>query len=628
MFVQLYHIRCVDRIELKSKYLLILTAVLIPQLILGQDGFVKKTYFDEAKTVIREQYYVNDTIDNKLEGKYSSFFASGSLKSEGNYTKNEASGEWRYYFENGNLKMSGAFVNGKSTGVWTYYFEQGGKRSEGLLEDNMKTGEWLFFFENGKMKSRGKYDKDIRQGIWNYFYEDEALKAQAYYKDGIGTYTEFYSSGKLKMQGLNKNGRSDSLWIYYYETGEKLASGYYKNGLKTGPWKYFFKNGNLSSEGGYERGNTVGNWIYYYEDGAKSAEGIQKDGKKDGYWNLYFQTGEIKGTGEYEEGTGPYREYYSSGKLRVVGYFRKGLSDGLWTYYDENGDIEGVAEFKKGIGDYIGYYSDGAKKMEGQVSDDKKIGEWKLYKKNGELAGSYFPLYEDEQPVFLTAESINESSDFRRRYDKPEYRFKSRNLRYFSPVINEYKGGILSSNPLMMPLGKLPVKLEYYMQERLGYELSFTLNRNPFFERDSDVELNEIYKRGSTVGLRQKFYNQDRAYGMFYFAHELSYQHLTNNANVMDVAEPTSIINIQSAESRVHYGILVGTRLMRYPGNAGFGIDVFAGLGIGTRTYTKKYTEPSYDEYFKEINKSKTYVPILVGFTFGYLGTKKREYYP
>ena len=595
---------------------------------IAQEGFIKRTYYDEAKEVINEQYYVNDTIVNKLEGTYSSYFLSGFLKSEGNYSNNEASGTWKYFFENGNPKMSGAFEKGQSTGIWIYYFEQGGKRSEGLLEKNQKMGDWIYYYENGLEKNRGAYNKDIREGIWNYFYEDEELKAQAYYKNGVGNYTEFYSSGKLKMQGLNKYGKSDSLWNYYYESGEKLAEGYYKNGLKAGPWKYFYRNGNISSQGGYENGNTLGNWIYYYDDGKKSAEGIQKSGMKDGYWNLYFQTGELKGTGEYEDGTGPYKEYYSSGKLRVVGSFKKGASDGLWTYYDENGEIEGVADFKKGLGEYIGYYSDGSKKMEGTVSDDKKIGEWKLYKKDGTLAGTYFPLYEDAQPIFLTSETINESSDFRKNYSKPDYRFKSRQLRYFSPVVNEYKGVVFSSNPLMIALSRLPFGLEYYVQERLGYEFTYTLYKNLFFDDKTSLTLDKPMSKGNMLNFKQKFYNVDKRIGMLYFGHEIGYEYITHEVHTVDISDPEITAMVQSKESRYHYGITIGSRIISDPGNAGLTMDVFAGIGIGKRSYNKKYTETSYDQYFSDLNQSKTYLPIIFGVTFGYLGIKKNEYYP
>ena len=166
------------------------------------------------------------------------------------------------------------------------------------------------------------------------------------------------------------------------------------------------------------------------------------------------------------------------------------------------------------------------------------------------------------------------------------------------------------------------------IQERLGYELSYTLNRNPFFGRTEEIKQNDIFQTGSTISFRQKFYNQDRASGMFYFGHELGYQYINNRVNVEDANDPERVVNIGSKESRYHYGILVGTRLMRYPGDAGFGMDIFAGIGIGRRVYEKGYSESSYDPYFQELNQSSTYVPIIVGITFGYLGLKRREYYP
>jgi hypothetical protein len=268
--------------------------------------------------------------------------------------------------------------------------------------------------------------------------------------------------------------------------------------------------------------------------------------------------------------------------------------------------------------------------MNGTVSNDKKTGEWKLYKKNGELAGTYFPLYEDAQPVFLTAETIKETGAFREKYSKPEYRFKSRQPRYFTPVVNEYKGVVFSTNPLALAIGKLPFALEYYIQERLGYELTYTLNKNPFFVDQNNVVLNEPASKGNTISIKQKFYSSDKSIGMLYFSHEIGFENATHSVNTVDLLNPNpeAIAMVQSTEYRYHYGITVGSRLIRDPGNAGLTMDVFAGIGIGMRSYTKKYAEVSYDQYFTDLNQSKTYVPIIFGLTFGYLGTKKKEYYP
>lgn len=576
--------------------------------------------------MLKEEYHVKDTISFALDGSYTSYFSKGNIQTQGNYSENLPNGDWRYFYENGHAKAEGAYIYGLTDGIWTYFFENGKKRSEGILRDNQKFGEWTFYYENQNVKSKGEYAENRREGVWNYFYEDGVIKAQAFFREGVGHYKEFHASGPLKMEGLNKLGKSDSLWTYYYETGEKLAEGYFEEGRKTGPWKYYYPNGNISSEGGYEGGQTIGNWIFYYEDGAKSSEGIQSKGLKDGYWKLYYQTGEIKGLGEFDQGTGGYKEYHSSGQLKVNGQFKNGLNEGRWTYYDEGGDVEGIADFKEGVGNYIGYYYNGNKKMEGTLSGGKKIGEWKLYKGDGSLAGTYHPLYEEENPVFLISESIRKSKDSRQPYDKLDYRFKNRKIRYFTPRINEYKGGILASNPFMMAIGRLPIALEYYRQERLGYELLYTFHKDPFFPLKGTDDLATSVMTGHELTIRQKFYSPDQRFGMIYFGHQASFGNFSHTASVIQGLGPvTATRDISVNETRFHYAVILGDRIMKDPGNAGFTIDAYIGVGIGKRSYEKGYAGNLYDPIFSDINLSRTYIPFVFGLNIGYLGVRKLQ---
>lgn len=581
-------------------------------------GILRRTYYDDEKKVIKEEFFVDDTIKNQLTGSYVSYYLSGKMKSQGHYAYNRPVGDWVYYFENGSIRQSGSFMRGKTIGIWTNYYENGNKRSEGILVKNLKAGEWTYFFEDGGVKSTGEYLDNLKEGTWEYFYADGVKKAQAIFQKGSGIYQEFYVSGKLKMEGLNKLGKSDSLWTYYFETGEKLAEGYYKEGLKAGPWKYFFKNGNKSAEGGYENGKTIGNWIYYYDDGVKSAEGLQKNGVKDGYWKMFYETGETKGVGEFNEGTGEYTEYYTSGKVKVRGQFKEDLNHGHWTYFDEEGNLEGEADFEEGVGDFVGYYQNGNKKMSGMITQGKRTGEWTLYKKNGEIAGKYHPIYEDESPIFLTAESLDDGRN--KDYEKPDYRHKNKKLRYFTPRINEYRGVILGTNPVFSLAGFWPISLEYYMQERQGIELTSNIQRNPFFISDQEINVGDHYTRGTSWQLKQKFYSHDQKLGMFYFGHFVGMDFLTHYANT----EITTIdTRAEAQENRFYYGLMVGDRWIRDPGNAGFTVDVFFGVGIGKRTYTPKYSDSSLDPMFEGINQSSTVFPIVFGLNIGYLGIRK-----
>ena len=88
-------------------------------------------------------------------------------------------------------------------------------------------------------------------------------------------------------------------------------------------------------------------------------------------------------------------------------------------------------------------------------------------------------------------------------------------------MINEYKGIIVGTNPLAVFIGQLPVSVEYYIEERLGYEFQATILRDPFFKPASDVKVNKVYDRGFNLSVRQKFYHPEGSFGMFYFGHEV-----------------------------------------------------------------------------------------------------------
>ena len=210
-------------------------------------------------------------------------------------------------------------------------------------------------------------------------------------------------------------------------------------------------------------------------------------------------------------------------------------------------------------------------------------------------------------------------------YIKPAYKFKSYKSRYFDPVINEYKGKILATNPLATLIGHLPISFEYYIEERLGFEVLVTILRDPFYKSSESVELNKVYNRGFNVALKQKFYHPEGRLGMFYFGHEVRLTSLKHYANVIDSLSSTyNYITINSKETKFEYALFVGDRWMRLFGerykhnSLGFTIDAFVGFGFGYRLYEKKYpNNPEYDQIFNEINDSKFVISPRLGLNFG-----------
>lgn len=599
---------------------LIICFLLMQWAVWAQEIFQRELYHGGDTTKLKEVLHFT-TKDTLLHGSYESFHLNGSLQTIGYYRMGVPDSLWTYYFENGRKRSEGHFCEGKTCDKWTYYFENGSKKSEGFLQGDIKHGSWTFYYENGSQKSTGTYYYDKKTGIWNYFYEDEVLKAQAYFEEGMGHYKEYYPSGGLKMEGPNKDDKSEGSWKYYYETGELQATGQFDDGLRIGEWKYYHKNGKLSAIGQFSKGKEQGIWKQYFEDGRVSSEGSMQNGQRDGFWKLYYPSGELKGEGDYTAGDGTYTEYYPNGTIRTTGTILGGKKYGRWVFYTEEGLVDGEAMYRDGEGLYTGFYPNGSLKMKGVMSGDRRIGDWELYHPDGSLAGTYKPIYEEEEPIFKTRRSARLTDPV--GSDKPEYLYKNNRLRYFTPVINEYQGVIIGTNPLGMIVDRLPIALEYYRQERSGYQLQFILIRDPFFTANAKVPLEEIYTRGGTIEFLQKFYHADKKYGMWYFGHQVGFSSLVHSVTILDInfLEDFGQLN----ESRMYYGIVIGNRWVQRRTDAGFTIDAYVGIGAGVRSYVDNYSgNPGFDAAFADVIKGSGYFPVLFGLNIGHIGPKRR----
>lgn len=587
-----------------------------------------QTFYDRERILPKEVYYVADSLSQTITGTYVSYYFNGNVKSMGQFEKNRAIGIWKHYYENGKVKMEGTMEDNFPNGYWKYYYENGRISMEGYMSKDHKEKEWIFYYENGNLKSRGSFKNDEKEGLWNYFYEDGGLKAEASYSKGKGAYKEYYPTGNLKMEGLNNKGENDSLWVYYYETGVRKAEGFFENGLKKGSWKYYYPNHNLSAEGVYEGDQKSGKWVYYHENGLVSSEGVERGGLKDGYWKLYHKDGSFKAESIYENGSGEYIEYYAKGKVKVKGYIENGHNGGLWKYYYEDGSLEGEAVFIDGEGDFTGYYKDGSIKMKGKIKDGKNVDIWELYEKDGSLVGYYKPYYEDDKPVYKIVTAVAADADSVSDYLKPEYRFKNRRIVYFVPKVNEFRGFIFSTNPLGVTVGRIPVAVEYYLQDRLGHELHYVWIRDPFFTSNQKMPEGDVYDRGFSVSFRQKFYHPGENFGMFYFGHEVRYTSLTHYSNLSSpdsagIYHPAARLD----EQRIEYSLLLGNRWMKFfdekwvndEHKSGITIDLHGGIGVGYRFFKQDPYIKETSHIFEGVSMKRGTIPVRFGVTVGYV---------
>jgi antitoxin component YwqK of YwqJK toxin-antitoxin module len=583
----------------------------------------KQVWHDLAKTQLKEEYFLNNKNKKSIDGLFTSFYLNGKVKMKGYFVQNQHHGLWEFYYENGNKKSEGYYGKNLPEGIWKYYYENQNLQMQGKLWKGKKDSTWTFYYEDQTIKSIGDYDKGEITGQWKYFYEDGKIKGDALLVNNSGWYREYFVDGQLKMEGLLKAGLSDSTWLYYHENGVLKAQGTERFGLKEGYWMYYHDNKVVSAQGNYVNGVQVGSWKYYYPNSQLSSQGEMAAGRKDGKWLSYYEIGSLKGESTFNNGDGPYKEYFPNGKLRIEGFVKQEKNHGLWQYYYDNGALEARCDFKECEGWYTGYFPNGKLRMEGKIKDGNKIGSWKLYDDEEALAG-YYKTYYDKEAEKITGDTINIKDTVilkmtpKKDLEVVQKKKKRKPTRFFNPSLNQYNTTILSCNPAALMRGSLPVYVEYYMEEKMGLELNYTIYRIPFFGNPESQGTDKLFSTGFALGLKQRFYKKMSSYGMLYYGHELKYQELQYTAYVNSLTGNTILL---SADADVYqYTFQIGDRLLKATDKPGFTMDFFVGLGVGIKQYSEQLDgQTKSANLFSGVRKAGFFIPVQLGFSFGYI---------
>lgn len=571
-------------------------------------GVTRHTYHDREKKHIKEIYLVKDTLKNILHGKYISYYLGGSIESKGEFTNNETSGVWEFYYETGKLKMRGILFKGANYGMWEYFYESGHKSMEGIIYGKNRESEWKSYYENGQVKEIGEYKDNKRIGLWKNYYEDGAIKGEGDFTDDFARYTEYYHSGKVQGEGPRSGVKNVGHWRFFSADGTLESEGGFDNGKRHGEWVKYFPSGKIYSKGNYVNDEASGNWEYYFETGSLSSSGEYVGGKKNGYWKTMNANGTVKSEASLDKGSGEFREYYPSGKLKSKGRMSDGKRQGKWEFYYEDGKKEGVCDFNNDKGTYYGYYPNGNLQTKGTLEGELKTGTWEIYEQDGKLSGYYKPFYNNKSGQEIM-NLVSKTSSYKSKS-------KAKGFNYFQGKSNEFSGVIVATNPIWVAVGRIPLGIEFYLQERLGHEFEFVGIRDPFFKADTDIALGKKFMRGYSISIRQKFYNPLKV-GMWYFGHEIrftNFGHFVNEPIDMQNPDPNEIFTFNAVEQRIAWGPVLGYRIMKKNNASGFTIDSFVAYNIGYRGFN---VDALNTTYFEDINQSKLVTSVHFGLNFG-----------
>lgn len=105
------------------------------------------TYFSEfdASVRIREPYQ-----EGKLDGVVRSYYPSGEISEEVEWSQDMKEGSWKQYFKNGATRLSANHKNGQLEGSYEVYLSNNTIQIRGMYRENRAHGPWKFYDENGK----------------------------------------------------------------------------------------------------------------------------------------------------------------------------------------------------------------------------------------------------------------------------------------------------------------------------------------------------------------------------------------------------------------------------------------------------------------------------------------------
>ena len=120
---------------------------------------VVRTYHDDAKTILHEEYFINT---GKKEGIYKSYWYNGQLCIEVNYIDGLRNGIYKLYHFNGQLWEEVNYISGKENGIYKSYHENGQLGNEVNYIGGKINGIYKSYYNNGKLHVVKKITLNIK----------------------------------------------------------------------------------------------------------------------------------------------------------------------------------------------------------------------------------------------------------------------------------------------------------------------------------------------------------------------------------------------------------------------------------------------------------------------------------
>lgn len=84
----------------------------------------------------------------------------------------------------GKKSVTGTIYKNKNEGKWSYYYSTGELESEGYFKNDLLVDKWIWYHKNGNIMEEGVFVKGKRDGLWKLYREDGSIKKFVFFNNG------------------------------------------------------------------------------------------------------------------------------------------------------------------------------------------------------------------------------------------------------------------------------------------------------------------------------------------------------------------------------------------------------------------------------------------------------------
>ncbi len=166
----------------------------------------------------------------KYEGLAEYWFENGKLQTSCFYKNNVIDGLHRSYYLSGGLQMEQNFTNGKLNGPIKTWNESGALISEGHYHNGVLDGRYTEYYPNKTLKIEGNYVNGDHDGIWLYFDASGVIVGEGNFSRGNGIQKVFYSNGITRQMTHYTKNEKDGEEVFYKPDGSPDVINIFKHG--------------------------------------------------------------------------------------------------------------------------------------------------------------------------------------------------------------------------------------------------------------------------------------------------------------------------------------------------------------------------------------------------------------